>query len=453
MSSLSPIIPLLANILALAAALQPSPTPVPEHSMAPTAAPLPSMAPPNGPVLVKESVPASHTRPDKCSKVAAQITPILTPHPTYPRHLQSLADKLGVKSDDCVNVTWSHGASTYGVDRDHFMQQRHANWICPMVDNVRQLWKACRHDPSVMRCVVSEQCYMLALGAIVWEQARGLDLGCDWSAEYGGAEPDEYAEESKPVSYKHPGHDGGESGKYAEQGKTQYDEHSGYHGARPEGYAGTSESGSGKDTGYDGTRPGKHAGQDKTQPNSHLGYNGTQPQENTEPSKPGSGKDSGYDGTEPDNYTAYGGAKSDKYAGQGKTEPGKSADQSKAKPNKYPGQSKTDSGKYATQNKTESAMYTGLGVAKPTGISKAQPGLGRLMGAANATGAAKATGTGAVLGQMAMAGSQNGTTGHAGHAEATNSPALVTGAGTEAFSGSLGLVVGGMLTFLLWRFM
>jgi hypothetical protein len=184
MPSFASTIPVLA-ILALASAgelpLTPvatypavRPTPAPYQPGVPIAhRPIPPTNPPaqnqQEPSVFKLSqVPTATGTPtngDKCSQVAARITPQLKPKPTYPPSLKTMADKLGgVESDTCDNVKLSSNLDKVdSADMNRFNQARYSTFIVPLWAKVHELWVACGDQAGKMEAVSKEPCYRWAL--------------------------------------------------------------------------------------------------------------------------------------------------------------------------------------------------------------------------------------------------------------------------------------------------
>ncbi|KAL2186582.1 hypothetical protein L209DRAFT_687069 [Thermothelomyces heterothallicus CBS 203.75] len=185
MRSIAVSLPVLSGILAIAMAGELPLTPVATY-------------PPGRPsVFVLTQVPAKPTHtgtptsPEKCSQVAARITPKLTPRPTYPPSLKSMADKLGgVDRDTCGEMDFRARFRSAGLDElNRFNQARHSTFIVPIWAMVGELWAACGEQARKMPQVAQEPCYRWA-----------LELSKSSNASFGGG-----------VSAK--GNDKGDSGK------------------------------------------------------------------------------------------------------------------------------------------------------------------------------------------------------------------------------------------------
>lgn len=105
------------------------------------------------------------TNPDKCSQVAARITPQLTPTPTYAPSLKALADKMGgVDRDTCGEMDFKARFKSSGSqDLNRFQQTRHTTFILPIWAKVSELYNACGEQAAKMRQVAEEPCYRWAL--------------------------------------------------------------------------------------------------------------------------------------------------------------------------------------------------------------------------------------------------------------------------------------------------
>ena len=122
-------------------------------------------------VFVLTKVPASPTgtgtptNPDKCSQVAARITPQLTPKPTYAPSLKAMADKMGgVERDTCGEMDFTARFKSYGPENlNRFQQTRHTTFILPIWAKVSELYNACGEQAAKMRQVAEEPCYRWAL--------------------------------------------------------------------------------------------------------------------------------------------------------------------------------------------------------------------------------------------------------------------------------------------------
>ncbi|KAK4101145.1 hypothetical protein N658DRAFT_507119 [Parathielavia hyrcaniae] len=192
MPSFAAIIPVLASVLALASAAELPLTPLATYpAVRPTPAPyqpgvpivhrpIPATVPPTQqkqqqpsvlhlssqtPAAAATGTPTDKDK-DKCSQVAARITPQLTPSPTYPPTLKTLADKLGgVDADTCENVNLSGKFKDVGdaADMNRFQQARYSTFIVPLWAKVHELWVACGAETSKMEAVAKEPCYRWAL--------------------------------------------------------------------------------------------------------------------------------------------------------------------------------------------------------------------------------------------------------------------------------------------------
>jgi hypothetical protein len=180
MPSFASTIPVLTSILALASAgelpLTPvatypavRPTPAPYQPAVPIAhRPIPPQHQQEPSVFKLSQVPTATgtpTNPDKCSQVAARITPQLTPKPTYPPSLKTMADKLGgVDRDTCDNVNLSSTMDKVdSADMNRFNQARYSTFIVPIWAKVHELWVACGDQTGKMDVVAKEPCYRWAL--------------------------------------------------------------------------------------------------------------------------------------------------------------------------------------------------------------------------------------------------------------------------------------------------
>lgn len=138
----------------------------PGHPGTPTA---PSEGRPS--VFVLTQVPAKPTHlgtptsPEKCSQVAARITPKLTPRPTYPAALKSMADKLGgIDRDTCGEMDFRvRFKSAKSEELNRFNQARHSTFIMPIWAMVAELWAACGDETRKIPQVAQEPCYRWAL--------------------------------------------------------------------------------------------------------------------------------------------------------------------------------------------------------------------------------------------------------------------------------------------------
>ncbi len=178
MPSFAATIPVLASILALASAAEFPLTPL-------AAAPpkMPALYLPAGPVGQRpaytpgsvfrltqvSSNPAATTgtptNPDKCSQVAARITPQLTPKPTYPPALKVMADGFGgVEHDTCSNMDFNAKFKSVNPDSlNRFTQARYSTFIVPIWAKVHQLFVACGDEVRKMESVAKDPCYRWAL--------------------------------------------------------------------------------------------------------------------------------------------------------------------------------------------------------------------------------------------------------------------------------------------------
>ncbi|KAK4032073.1 hypothetical protein C8A01DRAFT_51057 [Parachaetomium inaequale] len=157
MRSFAATIPVFTGILALASAGELPLTPVATY-------PSPS-------VFLLTNVPANPTRtatptnPEKCSQVAARVTPQLTPKPTYPPALKAMADKMGgVDRDTCGEMDFkARFKSAQAEDLNRFNQVRHSTFIMPIWAKVAELWSACGDETRKMQHIAQEPCYRWAL--------------------------------------------------------------------------------------------------------------------------------------------------------------------------------------------------------------------------------------------------------------------------------------------------
>ena len=179
MPSFTATLPVLAGILALVSAAE-----FPLTSLAATPPKMPELYVPAGPVGHRPAytpgsvfrltqVPSNPaatttgtpTNPDKCSQVAARITPQLTPKPTYPPALKVMADGLGgVEHDTCSNMDFN--AKFKQANPDHlnrFTQARYSTFIVPIWAKVHQLFVACGDEVRKMESVAKDPCYRWAL--------------------------------------------------------------------------------------------------------------------------------------------------------------------------------------------------------------------------------------------------------------------------------------------------
>jgi hypothetical protein len=105
------------------------------------------------------------TSPEKCSQVAARITPQLTPKPTYPASLKGMADKLGgVDRDTCGNMDFNAKFKNAGSsDLNSFNTARYQTFILPIWGKIHELWSACGEETKKMQSIAQEPCYRWAL--------------------------------------------------------------------------------------------------------------------------------------------------------------------------------------------------------------------------------------------------------------------------------------------------
>jgi hypothetical protein len=117
------------------------------------------------PVAANPTHTGTPTNPEKCSQVAARITPQLTPKPTYPPALKELADKLGgVDRDTCGEMDFkSRFKSAKPEDLNRFTQTRHSTFIMPIWAKVAEIWSACGDETRKMQSIHQEPCYRWAL--------------------------------------------------------------------------------------------------------------------------------------------------------------------------------------------------------------------------------------------------------------------------------------------------
>ncbi|KAK4141914.1 uncharacterized protein C8A04DRAFT_30466 [Dichotomopilus funicola] len=186
MRSFAATIPVLASFLALAAAGEIPLTPVatypavrptlnPENHNAPIGQrpPFAGNSSPSGQPSVfvltqvsdKPAQTSTPTNPEKCSQVAARITPQLTPTPTYSPSLKGLADKLGgVDRDTCGEMDFKARFKTAQTDDiNRFNQARHSSFILPIWAKVSELWNACGDETHKISQIAKEPCYRWAL--------------------------------------------------------------------------------------------------------------------------------------------------------------------------------------------------------------------------------------------------------------------------------------------------
>ncbi|KAK4120584.1 hypothetical protein N657DRAFT_648745 [Parathielavia appendiculata] len=199
MPSFTATIPVLVSILALASAgelpLTPlatypaaRPTPAPYQPGVPIVhRPIPATMPPTQRKQEQPSVlhlssqaptaTGTPTDKDKCSHVAARITPQLTPKPTYPPSLKTMADKLGgVDSDMCENVNLSGKFKNIDpADMNRFNQARYSTFIVPLWAKVHELWAACGPETSKLEAIAKEPCYRWALELSKKSNASSFD--------------------------------------------------------------------------------------------------------------------------------------------------------------------------------------------------------------------------------------------------------------------------------------
>ncbi len=178
MPSFAATLPVLASILALTSAAELALTPVaPILKTPPLYAPIgpigqrPGYTPgPQSPAVFKlTQVPAkptgTPTQVDKCSQVAARITPQLTPKPTYPPSLKLMADSFGgIDQDTCGDMDFkAKFKSVNSADLNRFTQARYSTFIVPIWAKVHQLWTACGDEIRKMESVAQDPCYRWAL--------------------------------------------------------------------------------------------------------------------------------------------------------------------------------------------------------------------------------------------------------------------------------------------------
>lgn len=183
MPSLVSTIPVLASILALTSAAELPLTPVVKaHAQITPGPPLGQRPafPANSPgghhqqqasvfkltqVSSNPTVTGTPTQPDKCSEVAARITPQLTPKPTYPPALKAMADGMGgVEHDTCGNMDFNAKfKNVKAADLNRFTQARYSTFIVPIWAKVHQLYTACGEDTRKIQHVAQDPCYRWAL--------------------------------------------------------------------------------------------------------------------------------------------------------------------------------------------------------------------------------------------------------------------------------------------------
>ncbi|KAH6623154.1 hypothetical protein F5144DRAFT_539068 [Chaetomium tenue] len=174
-------LPVLTGLLALTTAAELPLTPV---ATAPAQKPS---------VFVLTKVPAgptstgTPTNPDKCSQVAARITPQLTPTPTYAPSLKAMADKMGgVDRDTCGEMDFKARFKTSGSDDlNRFQQTRHTTFILPIWAKVSELYNACGDQAGKMPQVAQEPCYRWALDLTKASNSSGAK-GVPPSGQQGG---------------------------------------------------------------------------------------------------------------------------------------------------------------------------------------------------------------------------------------------------------------------------
>ncbi|KAK3900044.1 hypothetical protein C8A05DRAFT_17599 [Staphylotrichum tortipilum] len=166
MPSLVATLPLLASILAVAGAAELPLTPRPSYppSTPPALYQPPSIFKltqvPSGP-----TVTGTATNPEKCSQVAARITPQLTAKPSYPPSLKLMADKMGgIDQDTCGDMDFnSKFKSADPGDLNRFTQARYTTFIVPIWAKIHQLWSACGEETRKMQAIAQDPCYRWAL--------------------------------------------------------------------------------------------------------------------------------------------------------------------------------------------------------------------------------------------------------------------------------------------------
>ncbi|KAK3293118.1 uncharacterized protein B0H64DRAFT_418963 [Chaetomium fimeti] len=149
-------LPVFTGILALATAAELPLTPV---TTFPAVRPTPA-------TYVSPNPTGTPTSPEKCSQVAARITPQLTPKPTYAPSLKAMADKMGgVERDTCGEMDFKGRFKTSGPgDLNRFQQIRHSTFILPIWAKVSELFNACGEETtSKMTQIAQEPCYRWAL--------------------------------------------------------------------------------------------------------------------------------------------------------------------------------------------------------------------------------------------------------------------------------------------------
>lgn len=133
------------------------------------------------------------TSPEKCSQVAARITPQLTPRPTYPPTLKSMADKMGgVDRDTCGNMDFNAKFKNVGSsDMNNFNQARYQTFILPIWGKIHELWSACGEETKKMQSIAQEPCYRWAL-----ELSKSANGSSDEASQ--GGKDDKDSEKLKP---------------------------------------------------------------------------------------------------------------------------------------------------------------------------------------------------------------------------------------------------------------
>lgn len=195
MPSLVATLPLLASILAVAgaaelpltpvasipaairtpAANQPGANPIGQRPSYPPSTPPALYQPPSifkltqvpsGPTVTgTPGTAGTPTNPEKCSQVAARITPQLTAKPSYPPSLKLMADKMGgIDSDTCGDMDFnSKFKSADPADLNRFTQARYTTFIVPIWAKIHQLWSACGEETRKMQAIAQDPCYRWAL--------------------------------------------------------------------------------------------------------------------------------------------------------------------------------------------------------------------------------------------------------------------------------------------------
>jgi hypothetical protein len=135
------------------------------------------------------------TSPEKCSQVAARITPQLTPRPTYPPSLKGMADKMGgVDRDTCGNMDFNAKFKNAGSsDLNSFNTARYQTFILPIWGKIHELWSACGEETKKMQSIAQEPCYRWAL-----ELSKSSNSGSFDEASKGGKD----SEKLKPSDGK-----------------------------------------------------------------------------------------------------------------------------------------------------------------------------------------------------------------------------------------------------------